>query len=319
MATTRGLCLIFFAAHVICGGVFAQSMLEQESAKAQGLKLYNQYMGVSAVEPLRIAAEAGDKTAQYYLGETLRLNNMFMTPEAQKWYEAAAKQGDLFAMLRLGDSNDLCHSLGTCAGGGPDWREKALSLAYEDAEQGDTEAMRVLYHAGEGLVWLQKAAEAGDSSAQQQLASRYKAGEGWFLTTGSRKKEIIKWLKRSAEKGFAPGMFEYSLAIAPDNVEEASKWLVRAANLSYVNAVVEYAANLGGLSETYKLPQDFLRGSALMRMVVDISPGDTIRLEMLKEIEQEMNENELAKSQLLTDELRAKLPPLSYFVPVYGH
>lgn len=298
---------------------FAQLTTEQESAKKKGVELYNQYIGVSAVEPLRIAAEAGDKTAQYYLGETLRLNNMFMTPEAQKWYEAAAKQGDLFAMLRLGDSNDLCHSLGTCAGGSPDWREKALNLAYEYAERGDTGAMRVLYHAGEGLVWLQKAAEAGDSSAQQQLASRYKAGEGWFLTAGNRKKEIIKWLKRSAENGFAPGMFEYSLAIAPDSIEEASKWLIRSANFSYVNAVVEYAANLGGLSKTYKLPQDFLRGSALMRMVVDISPGDTIRLEMLKEIEQKLNENELTKSRLLTNELRVKLPPLSYFAPVYGH
>src|SRR5690606_24427710 len=100
----------------------------------------------------------------------------------------------------------------------------------------DTEAMRVLYHAGEGLVWLQKAAEAGDGSAQRQLASRYKAGEGWFLTAGSRKKEIIKWLKRSAENGFAPGMFEYSLAIAPDSAEEASKWLINSANFSYVNA-----------------------------------------------------------------------------------
>ena len=47
---------------------FAQLTTEQESAKKKGLELYNQYMGVSAVDPLRIAAEAGDKTAQYYLG-----------------------------------------------------------------------------------------------------------------------------------------------------------------------------------------------------------------------------------------------------------
>jgi uncharacterized protein len=315
----QGSSLILFIALVFSCSAFAQLTPDQEAAKDQGLVLYQQSDWYDSQPLLEIAAEAGDEEAQYYLGEAIRLSKLYMTAEAQKWYEAAAKQGDLFAMLRLGDRNDLCHALGTCAGGGPEWREKALSLAYQDAERGDTEAMRVLYHAGEGLVWLQKAAEAGDSSAQQQLASRYKAGEGWFLTTNSRKKEIIKWLKRSAEKGFAPGVFEYSLAIAPDNVEEASKWLVRAAGLSYVNAVVEYAANLGGLSENYKLPQDFLRGSALMRMVVDISPGDTIRLEMLKEIEQELNESELAKSRLLRDELRVKLPPLSYFVPIYGH
>lgn len=57
-------------------------MLEQEFARAQGLELYNQQMGVSAVDPLHIAAEAGDKTAQYCLGKTLRLNNIFMPPEA---------------------------------------------------------------------------------------------------------------------------------------------------------------------------------------------------------------------------------------------
>lgn len=58
------------------------AMLEQEFARAQGLELYNQQMGVSAVDPLHIAAEAGDKTAQYCLGKTLRLNNIFMPPEA---------------------------------------------------------------------------------------------------------------------------------------------------------------------------------------------------------------------------------------------
>ena len=91
---------------------FAQLTLEQQAARDKGLELYQQHMGVSAIEPLRIAAEAGDKTAQYYLGETLRLNNMFMTAEARKWYEAAAEQGDLFSMLRLSNGSDLCKELG---------------------------------------------------------------------------------------------------------------------------------------------------------------------------------------------------------------
>lgn len=301
------------------GAVLAQLTAEQETAKSKGLALYQQSDWYDSQPLLEIAAESGDKEAQYYLGEAIRLSKRYMTAEAQKWYEAAAKQGDLFAMLRLGDSDDLCHTFGTCAVSGPEWRAQALDLAYERAEKGDTEAMRVLFTAGEGLVWLEKAAEAGDSYAQQLLASSYKNGKDWFLTLNNRNKAIIKWLKASAEGGFAPGMFEYSLAIAPDNAGEAARWLERAAKLGYVNAVVEYAANLGGLSETYKLPRDFIKGSALMRMVVDISPGNTIRLEMLKEIEQKLDERQLAQSKLLTDELMAALPALSYFVPVYGY
>src|SRR5690606_34468693 len=85
--------LILFVALALSCSAFAQLTPDQEASRDKGLGLYQQHMGTSAIEPLRIAAEAGDKTAQYYLGETLRLNNMFMTFEAQKWYEAAAKDG----------------------------------------------------------------------------------------------------------------------------------------------------------------------------------------------------------------------------------
>jgi hypothetical protein len=48
-----------------------------------------------------------------------------MTAEAQRRYEAAAKQGDIFAMLRLGDSGDLCHTFGTCVASGIGCRLRA--------------------------------------------------------------------------------------------------------------------------------------------------------------------------------------------------
>jgi TPR repeat protein len=65
----------------------------------RGLLLYNQYKPAAA--DLKIAAEAGDAEAQYYLAEELRQQKQYVTAEAQKWYEAAALQGDLYAMLRL--------------------------------------------------------------------------------------------------------------------------------------------------------------------------------------------------------------------------
>lgn len=86
---------------------------EQQAAKEKGIVLYNQYKDAELY--LRIAAEAGDPEAQYYLGEDIRSANRFMTEEAHKWFVAAADQGDLYAMLRLSRSgNDLCSVMSNC-------------------------------------------------------------------------------------------------------------------------------------------------------------------------------------------------------------
>lgn len=63
--------LILLAGSFLSSPVWAD--LTPEQARNIGLILYNQHMGISAVKPLRIAAKAGDASAQYYLGETLRL------------------------------------------------------------------------------------------------------------------------------------------------------------------------------------------------------------------------------------------------------
>ena len=51
----------------------AQLTHEQQAAKDKGLVLYNQSDWYDSQPLLRIAAEAGDRTAQYYLGEAIRL------------------------------------------------------------------------------------------------------------------------------------------------------------------------------------------------------------------------------------------------------
>ena len=160
----------------------AQLTHEQQAAKDKGLVLYNQSDWYDSQPLLRIAAEAGDRTAQYYLGEAIRLSNWHTTAEAKKWYEAAAEQGDLYSMLRLSNKYDLCKYMGTCnEKSGAEWRKLALKVARERAEKGDTEAMTVLYIARQGLGWLEKAADAGDSYAQNLLAKVYRDGGGWFL------------------------------------------------------------------------------------------------------------------------------------------
>ena len=94
------------------GQAWAQLTPDQQAAKERGLMLYNQYK--EAVPDLRIAAEAGDREAQYFLAESLRLEKRYMTAEAHRWYEAAAQQGDYYAMIRLGRSgDDLCTVMNT--------------------------------------------------------------------------------------------------------------------------------------------------------------------------------------------------------------
>ena len=198
---------------VLCGLLFstiavAQLTESQQAARDKGLVLYQQSDWYDSQPLLQVAAAAGDRTAQYYLAEAIRLSSSYTTVEARKWYEAAAEQGDLYAMLRLSNSSDLCHQMGTCTGkAGPEWRQTALKLAHERAEQGDTEAMTVLYTARQGLGWLEKAAEAGDSYAQKLLAGVYEDGAGWFFIPGNRQKAVKKWFKASAEGGYPLGMF----------------------------------------------------------------------------------------------------------------
>ena len=131
----------------------AQFTPEQQAAKDRGIALYKQSDWYDSQPLLQTAAEAGDRQAQYYLGEAIRLSKRYTTMEAKKWYEAAAEQGDLYSMLRLSNKGDLCKYMGTCnEKSGADWRQQALKIAYERAEKGDAEAMTVLYTACSGLM-----------------------------------------------------------------------------------------------------------------------------------------------------------------------
>ena len=184
---------------------WAQLTPEQQAAKERGLMLYNQYKAISATPFLRIAAEAGDREAQYFLAESLRFNNRYMTTEAHHWYEAAAQQGDYYAMIRLGRSgNDLCAVM-NCPPERKaplDWLREALKQAEPQAQQGDAEAMYILYHVTASRDWLEKAATAGHAMAQYWMAIPARQGEGFFFPPWKRQEAVEHWFKASAESGY---------------------------------------------------------------------------------------------------------------------
>ncbi|WP_371920183.1 tetratricopeptide repeat protein [Pseudomonas sp. MYb3] len=305
---------LFFAYFALCGTANAELTPTQKSAKDTGIAIFQQSDWYDSQPFLNIAAEAGDRDAQYYLGEAIRLSQRYITPDAKKWYEASAEQGFLYAMLRLSNKNDLCGSMGTCTDkNGVDWRDRSLTTAQERAKKGDTEAMTVLYTAGQGLPWLEKAAEAGDSYAQQMLASAYKSGAGWFLIPGSREKAIIKWFKASSEGGNPRGMFLYANYLYDHNgsKEEIAYWVKKSAEHSHIDAVGTYAYKISDPSNELGYPENLIEAYGLTLLLSKLeagtAPGDAKRL--LPDLAKKMNPVEITEGIEFSKEWKKITPP----------
>ncbi|PWE46791.1 sel1 repeat family protein, partial [Pseudomonas prosekii] len=145
--------------------VQAQLSPDQLAAKTRGIELYNQFKAISAKPQLKIAADAGDPEAQYYLGEAIRTNDKYMTAEAVSSYEAAALQGDIYSMIRLaGEKNDLCVVMKNCSKTRREpgeWGKMASDTASARAAEGSAEAMYLKYRVTGDDKWLEKSAENG--------------------------------------------------------------------------------------------------------------------------------------------------------------
>ncbi|WP_240008794.1 tetratricopeptide repeat protein [Aquipseudomonas campi] len=295
---------------------------EQEQSRDYGLMLYNQHMGISAIEPLRVAAKAGDVDAQYYLGETLRLNAMYMTAEAAQWYEAAANQGNLFAMLRLSSTQDLCSLFTDCVRDDTEWRERALEQGRQRAERGDTSAMIALYLADQGLSWLEKSAELGDHYAQYLLAGFYRDGDGWFLIPGKREETIEQLLKSSSEGGYPPSMLLYiSYLSKREDYAGVRQWIIRSAERGYIDAIYSYAAHSAHLPESFDFEKDYIRSYALFHILSELKGGGVApeySRNKLNELSSLMPSNQIKQAMAFAKAWKKSNPPPSYFLPAYG-
>ncbi|MEO3726993.1 sel1 repeat family protein [Pseudomonas syringae] len=304
---------------------FAQLTPEQQAAKTKGLTLYQQSDWYNSQPLLEKAAIAGDRGAQYYLAEAIRLSKKYTNDEARKWYEAAAEQGDLYSMLRLSSKSDLCNELKNCTGKSADeWREHVIKIANERAEKGDTEAMTVLFITKQGLNWLEMAAEAGDPLAQNTLAGVYKDGDGWFLTPGSREKAIEKWYGASAKGGYPRAMYLYAnyLYEHGGKKEDAAYWLKKSAENGYIDAVGNYALSVAHMPDNLGYPKNFVEAYGLIYLMSKLEgggPGSDDGKMLLPEIAEKMTAGEIKEGEVFAKDWEKTRPPLSYFVPVYGY
>jgi TPR repeat protein len=306
--------------------VLARLTPEEEAARDKGIVLYKQSDWYDSQPFLEIAANAGNHAAQYYLAEAIRLSKRYTTAEAKKWYEAAAEQGDLYAMLRLSDSDDLCGIIGNCDRKSREqWRNQALNTARERAEEGDTEAMTVLYTMGQGLSWLEKAAESGDSDAQHFLAIAYKNGDGWFVIPGAREKAVERWAKASAEAGYPPGMYFYADVMYKKNSgpnNEVAYWLKKSAEAGHLAVVVSYALNVAHLPDTYGYPLNLIEAYGLIYLVSQLTGGGAAPEDArrnLPDIAAKMTQEEIQQGIAYAAEWERTHPPLSYYPPIYGY
>ncbi|MBK5418546.1 sel1 repeat family protein [Pseudomonas sp. TH31] len=307
-------------------GFGAELTVEQQTAKTQGIVLYNQFKATSAIPHLTMAAEAGDAEAQYYLAEALRKNKRYTTADAQGWYEAAAEQGDFYAMIRLGrGGDDICIIMQNCpAAKKPpaQWLKNALNLAKPGAEKGNSEAMYLMYELTLDRDWLEKSANAGNATAQYWMAIGDRQGEG-FLLPWKRNNSVGHWFKASAEGGNPRAMMEYAAYLHENDgdLEVARHWIEAAAKLGYKSGVSSYGAYLAHAPALFDFKLDLVKGYAITSLLKELDGGGNIKAyveELLPEIAENMTPEQIKAAEKFAIEWKASHPPLSFFPDKLG-
>ncbi|MGL4316368.1 MAG: tetratricopeptide repeat protein [Pseudomonas sp.] len=297
---------------------------QQQAAKERGIMLYNQYK--TAIPELQTAAEAGDRESQYFLGEELRLNNRYMTPEAQKWYMAAAEQGDMYAMRRLASAkNDLCAVMGNCSDSGKttlDWLNMIVATAEPLIEQGDGEAMYMMYRATGDFEWLEKSAEAGYPYGQYWLAIQYRQGEGFFFPPWKRSERVEELMKKSSDGGDVNGMGEYmGILQEKGDLAAARDLLIEIAETGDAAATGSYGAYLSHTPNALDYPIDLVNGYGLISLLLELDGGGTSKdfaEDILPEIAAKMTPEQIEQAKVFAKKWKATHPPLSYFPEKLG-
>ncbi len=313
--------------HLVCAllitalssSALAQLPQKEQAAKVRGLILYNQYKTVTATPFLTVAAEAGDYEAQYFLAESLRTKNHYMTTESRHWYEAAA-QGDLYAMIQLGRSkNDICDLKNDCPKDKKkpvEWLNEARDLAKPIAEAGDAEAMYIMYELTLEKTWLAKSASAGFALAQYWMAVGYKQGDE-FLLPWKRTEAIEKWFKASAEGGYPKSMMEYAAILyEKGDMDGFRHWNEQAALAGYASTVYGYGSDLAHEPDKYGFPFDIIKGYALVYSLRELDGGGGIQARVeskLPKIAAKMTPEQIIEAKEFAQKWKITHPPLSFF------
>lgn len=317
---TKSFHIGLFLAALLSNSSYASAQLspQQQEAKLEGITLFNQYKPAEA--QLRIAAEAGDAEAQYYLGEALRTKNHYMNSAARKWYEASANQNYLYAMIQLGRiERDICEISNDCSPSLKtpiEWLNHAKLLAQNKADAGDAEAMYLMYEITLDDIWLKKSATSGNAIAQYWVATSLKQGEG-FVLPWKRSEAVEKWYRLSAEGGYPKSMMAYAAILYErGDVEGYRHWNEQAALISYATTVFGYGSDLAHEPDTFGYPLDLIKGYALIYWLSELDGGGGMKENVkytLPRIAAKMTPEQIEEAKKFTKEWALNHPPLSFF------
>jgi len=298
----------------------------QQNAQSKGIILFNQ---LRIAEPyLQIAAEAGNREAQYFLAEELRQVSHGMTVRARYWYQEAAKQGDLYAMVQLArQPTKLCELDSECKKSStspPEWKRIAVERATDLSNQGDGEAMYVLYVLSGNISWLEKSAGTNYGYSNWLLGNYYQDGNGFFLLPGSREKTVKKLYEASANAGYAKGMMSYGAILYKEgDIDSYREWSIKAAHTGYASSVYGLANDLAHDPDTLHLPYDIVKAYALISLLTKMDGGGgiqglaSIKLKKFrsKMTSVQINEAENLAGHWEADHWEADHHPISFYPP----
>ncbi|WP_394235642.1 tetratricopeptide repeat protein [Pseudomonas anguilliseptica] len=305
---------------ILSFSVYASS---KEQEFKSGFDLYNQNNWIDSQKHLKIAAEAGNSDAQYYLAEALRLSNRYMTEESQHWYTAAAEQNDLFAMIRLSDSDDLCGTLQEkCKKDRTYWEKRARTLAQEQADSGNSIAMHALYYLTGNRGWLKKAADAGNHEAGYFLVDLM-LSDTMEPVTGKTTltPEAELYLRKSAEGGNPKAMSLLSSWLdIYGKFEESKKWLEKCLLTSHDNCVLRLESIHRQLTTRYKnleYKPNKITAYGLLLFRRD-ALGKAKTSSIFDTFEDELTAEQKVEGEKFFHEWKKTHPPLSFHVPKLG-
>lgn len=296
---------------------------QQQSAKERGIILFKQYK--TAEPELRIAAEAGDAEAQFFLAEEIRQNKQYITDEAYKWYEAAATQGDLYSMIRIGRSNnDLCLTMKNCPTGKKEpkeWLAEATRIAKDKSDRGDAEALYIMYELTAEREWLKKSALAGDAIAQYRMAIGDRQGEGFILPW--KRQEIVEhWFLLSAKAGNPKAMMQlFGIYREKGELQQARYWVEKAASIGYEAGVYNYGYFLAVDPKALGFTEDKIKGYALISLLKELDGGGAAQTdveETLPQISEKMTPTQIQEAEDFATKWKTTHPPLSFFPEKIG-
>jgi hypothetical protein len=246
-----------------------------------------------------------------------------MTDESQKWYEAAAEQGDLYAMIRLGSTDDLCGSLQKkCKKDRKYWTAEARGQAKKRANSGDKDAMEVMYYLSSDRSWLRKATELGNSDASHLMAKLLLSDtreDDTGKTTLTSEAEI--YLRKSAESGNPKAMDLLSSVLNEEGeYSESKEWLEKCLLTSHYNCVLGLEIIHKQLIDKYKNldynpDKSIAYGLLLFRRD---ALGKAKTSSMFDTFEDELTAEQKAEGEKFFHEWKKIHPPLSYHVPKLG-